>query len=305
MGCSGAGEDSSDLGSSSDDAAPTEDAVGGAGGGDEAATGEQAAGEEAPAPEGSDVDLDEAAAAANRDIVSTASLTVEVDDLDAAGVSAVELAVAAEGYVSGEQTNRVDATSTLTVKVPPAEFRDTLDALGALGDVRQQEITTDDVTEAVVDLESRIATAVTSVERLRGLTEQATTVDELRSLEQELLARETTLEELRGQLRTIEDQVSLATITVTLTTEDGGPVVDEEEDEERDRPTFLGGFEAGFDVLVVIGSAALAVLGFLTPFLPPVLLVGAIVLLVFRRKERRHRAEREAFEAARATVDAD
>jgi hypothetical protein len=279
-----ADDSSSDAANSSDAAA--EDAAG------PTAPGEQAAGEEAPAaPEEADVDLDEAAAAAGRELVSTASLTVEVEDLDAAGEEAVDLAVAAEGFVTGEQTNRGEATSTLTVKVPPTEFRATLDALGELGDVRLQEITTDDVTEAVVDLESRITTAETSVERLRGLTDQAASVDELRSLEEELLTRETTLEQLRGELRTIEDQVSLATITVTLTTEDGAPVVDDDDDEERDLPTFLGGFEAGFDVLVAVGSVALAVLGFLTPFVPPALLVGAIVLLVYRRKDRKRRAE--------------
>jgi hypothetical protein len=73
------------------------------------------------------------------------------------------------------------------------------------------------VTERVVDLESRINTAEASVERLRGLLENATNINDIADLENQLLQRETNLETLRGQLRTVQDQVDLATITVTIT----------------------------------------------------------------------------------------
>lgn len=259
----------------------------------EQADGDAAAGEaEAADAAAPDLDLDAAAATAQRDVISTAELTVEVDDLDEAGDAAAEIAAGAGGYVAGEDTDRGDrASSRLTLKVEPEQFEAVLDELAALGDLRTQEITTDDVTEAVVDLESRIATAEASVDRLRALTEEAGSVPDLVALESELLERETTLEQLRGELRTLEDLVAFATVEVTLTTEDGGPVV--EEDDDRDLPTYLGGLEAGWDVLVAIVAAALAVLGFFTPFLPPVLLVAGIVLFVFRRKARRASAEHD------------
>jgi hypothetical protein len=78
-------------------------------------------------------------------------------------------------------------------------------------------VSADDVTERVVDLESRIATAEASVERLRGFLEGATDIDAIAELEAQLLERETTLETLRGSLRTIRGQVDLATIFLTLT----------------------------------------------------------------------------------------
>ncbi len=68
-----------------------------------------------------------------------------------------------------------------------------------------------------MDLQSRITTAQASVDRLRGFLEQAGTLEDIAQLELQLLERETDLEVLRGQLRTIQDQVSLATIFLTLT----------------------------------------------------------------------------------------
>ena len=236
-----------------------------------------------------DVDLAAQAATEARQVISTATLTVEVDDLDAAGEQAAAIAVDAGGYVAGEETDRgAGAASVLTLKVEPAEFGTSLDALAELGDLRTQSISTDDVTDAIVDLESRIATAEASVERLRALTEEAGSIPDLTTLESELLARETTLEQLRGEQRTLEDRVALATITVTLTTEDGGPVVPE--DDDRDLPTFLGGLEAGWDVLVTIVAVALAVLGFLLPFLVPAALVAVVVLAAPRRRRRSDQA---------------
>jgi hypothetical protein len=60
------------------------------------------------------------------------------------------------------------------------------------------------VTERVVDLRSRVATNEVSVERLRDPLSDAKNLEDVARLEIQLLERETTLETLRGQLRTIE-----------------------------------------------------------------------------------------------------
>ena len=89
--------------------------------------------------------------------------------------------------------------------------------LGNIGEVRTQTVTADDVTERIVDLESRIKTAEVSVERLQALLAEATDIKTIANVENQLLQRETDLETLRGQLRTLQDRVALATITLTLT----------------------------------------------------------------------------------------
>ena len=159
-----------------------------------------------------------------RDIIFTATVSVEVDDVVVAGQEATTAIQGLGGVLFGQVTTSQGVPrSTLTFKVAPEDFQTALTRLGDIGFLRDQVITADDVTERVVDLESQIITAELSVERLRGFLENATTLTEIADLEQQLLTRETSLEQLRGQLRTIQSQVSLATITVTFTQKLPGP----------------------------------------------------------------------------------
>lgn len=153
-----------------------------------------------------------------RDIIFTADMTLAVTDVSGAGEEATREIEALGGFLFGQRTTgSPEPTSVLTFKVQPEDFQAALTALGSIGDIRNQNVTADDVTERIVDLESRIVTATASVERLRGLLSEATDIEAVVELESELLARETELETLRGSLRTLQDQVALATIVLTLT----------------------------------------------------------------------------------------
>ena len=153
-----------------------------------------------------------------RDIIFRAEIAVEVEDVAAAGREATQRIEALGGVVFGQTTVIEPSPRTvLTFKVAPADFDDALDQLGGVGELVDQTITADDVTDRVVDLESRVLTAETSVARLREFLAGAETVQDVADLERELVARELELESLRGQLRTLQDQVSLATITLTIT----------------------------------------------------------------------------------------
>ena len=155
---------------------------------------------------------------AGRDIIFTAEMTVSVDDVAEASKQATDIISSVRGFLFGQRAvSEPEPTNILVFKVPPNRFQEALAALGDVGEIRNQTVSADDVTEAIVDLESRIATTVTSVERLRTLLEGAETVKIITDLETQLLARETSLEQMRGQLRTLENQVGLATITVAIT----------------------------------------------------------------------------------------
>lgn len=153
-----------------------------------------------------------------RDIIFTADMTVAVTDVGAAGDEATREIGRLGGFLFGQRTTgSPNPSSVLTFKVQPDDFSAALDALGSIGELRDQNVTASDVTERIVDLESRIQTAAASVERLRGLLAEASDIESIVELESELLVRETELETLRGSLRTLQDQVSLATIVLTLT----------------------------------------------------------------------------------------
>jgi hypothetical protein len=177
-----------------------------------------------------------------RSIVYVSRIEVIVEDVPSA-VSEAKTAIASlGGLLFGEQTQTGEVNrTTLEFRVLPEDFQEALRRLEGLGELESQEVTADDVTERVVDLRSRVATNEVSVERLRDLLSDAKNLEDVARLETQLLERETTLETLRGQLRSLEGQVDLATILLTLR-EPAAPAVDAELDYEV---TFADGDEDG------------------------------------------------------------
>ncbi len=158
------------------------------------------------------------AADLGRKLIFTAFLNVGVDDVPAASAEATGIIEDLGGFLFGQSTQGgSQPISELTFKVLPDDFNRALEQLGTVGELRNQTVTTDDVTERVVDLTSRIEVAELGVARLRTALEETVGLEDYAEVERLLLDRESQLEVMRGQLRTLQDRIDLATITLTLT----------------------------------------------------------------------------------------
>jgi hypothetical protein len=157
------------------------------------------------------------AAQRGREIIYTASVSVGVDDVEEAGRQAVQIIADVGGFISSQNTTGgTEPRSQITFKVDPENFSAAIEQLAGIGELRNQTISTDDVTERVVDLQSRIDVTQLGVDRLREAMENTTTLTDFAELENLLLNREADLEVMRGTLRTLRDQIDLATITLVL-----------------------------------------------------------------------------------------
>lgn len=153
-----------------------------------------------------------------RDIIYTAWIAVETADVAAAAAQANSIIEGLGGFAFSQDTRTQDrAYTTLTFKVRPEQFSTALERLSNVGELVEQSVNAEDVSDIVVDLNSRISTAEVSVKRLREFLSQATDAKGVAELERELASRETNLERLRGQLRSLRDRVDLATITLSIT----------------------------------------------------------------------------------------
>ena len=141
-------------------------------------------------------------------------MSLDTTDVSGAVTQARAIVESRGGFVFGQELG--GQNTVMSLKVPAQFFQDTLDRLSDLGVVRNARVTSQDVTERIVDVESQITTAAASVGRLQELLAEAGGIETIARLESELLQRETTLERLRGQLRTLQDQVALSTIVVTI-----------------------------------------------------------------------------------------
>ncbi|MEU1970683.1 DUF4349 domain-containing protein [Microbacterium sp. NPDC019599] len=246
-------------------------------------------------------------AAADRDIITTASATVVVDDVTQAASDIAASAEAHGGYVESMsigQSGQVypiepgvvyDSTypypypspdgAWISVRVPADELSAVVDELSGLGEVTASSINRQDVTEQTIDLQARIDAAQASVDRLLELMSQAGDLSDLIAAESALAERQATLESYQQQLESLEDQVAMSTLTVTL--------VPHTEPVEADPAGFADGLVAGWNGLVATLNGIVIALGFIIPWLAVAAVVALIVWGVIRLVKRR-RARRAA-----------
>lgn len=230
--------------------------------------------------------LDAPPAETGRKVVSSATLKVGTDDVTDAKARAAGVVKDAGGFVYAEQS-QYDRTAqvTVTYKVPPDRFDEVLGSLAAIGTLQSQDITTDDVTAKVVDLDARIQAAEASMARLGGLYDKAGSVAELTALEREIATREGELESLRGQARTLDKQVELATVKLTLTARVATPGAQRQADTSP--PGFASGLAAGWAAFVGVVGWTATIAGALAPFIVAAAVVVLPLTWVAARRRRR------------------
>ena len=148
------------------------------------------------------------------------------------------------------------------------------------------------MTDQVVDLDARIGAMQASVDRLIALMAQTDDIAEISALESELTRRTADLEALEGQLRVLESQVSLSTITVTLLP----PVLVDVPQEPigvgtiETAPSFLDGLRAGWGALVATARVVALVGGAVLPWMIPGSVLAVAQQLLVRSRMRRRAA---------------
>ena len=222
-----------------------------------------------------------------RSIIYTGSITVRVDDVNAAAARAIGIAGAAGGFVGSDNRNSGSGSddASLTLRVSADKFAAVVDQLAALGEEEVRGISTEDVTEETIDLDARIAVQQARVDSGRRLLANAKSLNDLVMLENEVATRESDLASLQAKKRRLADLTALSTITVVLLDPDAdlaaagdGP------------PGFLAGLKGGWDALLASLAVLVTVLGAVLPWLLAFgLPVWAIIWLV-RRFTRRQPA---------------
>ncbi|MGW0031863.1 DUF4349 domain-containing protein [Streptomyces sp. NPDC003314] len=221
-----------------------------------------------------------AKAPAQQHVIRTAALSVEVADAAKALVTARTAALDAGGRVENESTERIDdayLASRIVLRVPQEKYDSVLAELAGTGRLLNRKADAEDVTDRVVDVQSRIATQRASVARVRELMDRADQLSDVVTLEAELSRRQADLEALLAQQSSLKDRTSLATITLQLT--EKRKEQPKAEEREEGRPGFLDALAGGWNALVGVVAWILIVLAALAPWLA----VGLVAFVLWRR----------------------
>ena len=127
------------------------------------------------------------------------------------------------GFTAERQTDRDHGDhrgGTWVIRVPVEQYDAFLSGLSSLGFARSRSETSDDVTEAYVDLEARISNKRKLEERIIAMLEERPgKLSDLMEIERELSRVREEIERMEGRMRVLTDQTSLATVKLRVSEE--------------------------------------------------------------------------------------
>jgi hypothetical protein len=210
-------------------------------------------------------------------------MTIRATDVARSADKATQIVTVAGGHVSEEKSNTYsdNSESVITFKIPTNQYQSVLARLSReLGKRESLHQGTEDVTEQVADVDSRLKSARTTLDQFRTLLTKASKIGEVLEVEREISSREADLEALQSRQKTLAAQTNMATLTLTLvspTAKTPKPV--------EEPSGFLGGLATGWKTLVSAVKVGLTIFGVLLPWL----VVLAVVWLIGRVALRRAR----------------
>ena len=237
----------------------------------------------------------ESALPANRKLIRTIRMEAETEDLTALLDNLNGRIAELGGYVESKNLYNGSNYSgyrrrnlSMTVRIP-AEMVDTFASqVGETANVVSSSETVDDVTLQYVDTESQVKALETEQARLMELLAKAESLDDILLIEGRLTDVRYELERYASYLRTLENQVSYATVHLTITeVKEYTPVVEEE-------PTVWQQISQGFSrsirsigkdlkaffIWVIVNSPYLLLWG---------LVITAVVVILRKRKAKKNK----------------
>jgi hypothetical protein len=171
-------------------------------------------------PASAESSADTSGPAANRKLVRNATAQLEVASFEDAVQRITGFAAEEKGYVatssSAKQANG-KLSGQVVVKVLPDNLDRFLQKLRGIGELKNQALTTEDVTKQYFDTESRLKNARSMEQRLiEILKTKSKDVADLLAVEKELGRVREEIERMQGELKFMDSQVQFATVTIQL-----------------------------------------------------------------------------------------
>ncbi len=218
----------------------------------------------------------------DRKIIKTASLSVEVDDYDAAAIKVMNLAQKYSGFVTDSSAytdKNGKKKGHINIRIPSEHFDAALIETGTFGKVKSQTTGGNDVTEEYIDLKARLNNSRKEEERLQTILTKAEDVNDILRVEREISRVRGEIERLQGRIQYMDNHVSFSSLQIEIY--EPTPVVKES-----------GLYKAFKDAI----NLALGTIRFLIRalgLLLPLILLGMIAVLIILGFRRRNKGRRK------------
>ena len=164
-------------------------------------------------------------------IIYTVNMTIEAADARKAINDISSTAAQMGGYVSDSSydKNEESVTGTITVRIPPDKLKEFTEHVGTVGEVKSSSMGSQDVTAAYTDISSRLTNAEAQEAQLLAIMAKAVKIEDILSVRAELNTVQQEIEELKGQIRLMDNQVGYSTVSIYVTQTPSAPVSPEAE----------------------------------------------------------------------------
>lgn len=214
-------------------------------------------------------------------LVQTRSISMRTTEFDKDYAKIKDLLRSVDGYIEHESLSGTAPESVydsgrysyMTMRVPVDRYDSFVEALTQIGTIDSMEVNTEDYSDVYYDTESRIELLEERKERLMKHLNEATRMEDIITLEDEISDVIYQLDELKGQQRNMDNLVEYATVSLDITeyqlADDAEPKDDFMLDPGNAFNTTLKGMGDFFRVFGVMLAAA-----------APVLILIAVVIVV-------------------------
>ncbi|MBR7081381.1 MAG: DUF4349 domain-containing protein [Oscillospiraceae bacterium] len=154
----------------------------------------------------------------NAKLIYTASVEMETTEFDAAAKSLNMLANEMGGYFESSSFDNYSnyRHAYYTVRVPSAKFADFYSRVGENCTIKNKVHSSKNIGEDYYDVEARLVTQKTKLERLQALLAKSTNLKDIITLEGSISETELAIEHLSGTLRKYDSLVGYSTIDISL-----------------------------------------------------------------------------------------
>lgn len=219
---------------------------------------------------------------ADRQLILTGRVVVEVDDFATARSNLTEATEAYGGYVSdtSQEIHRVEnetwTEGVVVLRVPRENFSALFDRAEAEGELRHSEQDSQDVTDQLVDIQARLDNLRAERDQLRELYQRANDTEDVLRVQERLSDVQGEIERLEARQQALRERVAMSTITVRLS--EPRPEPDRPAPEEwYDVPIVAAFLESVTGVVVTLRALAVAgayALPYVLAFGIPLAIVG-------------------------------
>ena len=154
-------------------------------------------------------------------LIKKATLSVVVNSLDKSSQTVFVIVKQQQGDLLGLEDQKPLTKSArhkvaMQIRVPQNQFEPTLDKLAQLGTVQSRTITATDVAAQLVDYEARLRNQKKTESTLLEIMERSGSVGDVLKVAQELSNVRQSVEQISGQLKSLQSQVAYSTIALDL-----------------------------------------------------------------------------------------